>query len=64
MRRVAIPPDPPVMSNEDRINALRSELLLIKPYASTKGLVKLRQRVNELYSAIHRLTGLPLDDAP
>lgn len=58
-----LPPTPaPETSTADKIIALRSELDLLKPYASTKGLSRLKARVDALHLAISKLQGLPLDD--
>ena len=51
------------ITDDDRIDALESELRLLTPYASTKGLVALRARVDEIREAVHRLRGLKLEDA-
>lgn len=44
----------------DQIAALESELLLLAPYASAKGLPALRARCDEIRAAIRRLDGLAL----
>lgn len=45
---------------EDRLAALRHERTLLAQYATTKGFVKLRERLRELDHAINLMTGLPL----
>ena len=58
-----LPPHPaPETSSADKIAALESELALLEPYASTKGLARLKARIDALRLAIAKLRGLPLDD--
>lgn len=57
-----VPALPPECGADDKIAALESELMLLRPYASAEGLRKLRARVREIESAMRRLTGLPLED--
>lgn len=64
LRRMRPPPLPPEMSDADKIAALESEQRLLRPFASTDGLRKLRARLREIDDALDRLRGLPLDDAP
>ena len=64
LRRMRPPPLPPEMSDDDKIAALESERRLLRPFASTDGLRKLRARLREIDDALDRLRGLPLDDAP
>lgn len=59
--RMRVPALPPETSADDKIAALESELHLLEPYASTKGLAALRARVAEINAALHRLRGLPLE---
>ena len=51
------------ITDDDRIDALESELRLLTPYISTRGLIKLKARVDEIREAVHRLRGLKLEDA-
>ena len=58
-----LPPAPAAdTSTADKIAALESELALLEPYASTKGLARLKARIDALRLAIAKLRGLPLDD--
>lgn len=61
-RPIVLPADPTEASDADRIHALRGELRMLQPYASSRGLARLKTRVREIEDAIHRLTGLPLDE--
>lgn len=49
------------MTNADKVTALQAEALLLRPYASTASLPKLRARLAEIEASIHRLEGLPLE---
>lgn len=61
--QIALDCEPAEASDTDsRIAALTSELVLLKPYASSKGLGKLRSRVAEIERQLHRLRGLPLEE--
>jgi len=58
-----LPPTPAAeTTTADKIFALEGELALLKPYASTKGLSRLKGRVAELETTIRRLKGFDLDD--
>jgi hypothetical protein len=61
-RRIPLPADPPEMSDEQRITALDDEARLLRPYASTAGLGRLKLRLREIDRAMHRLRGLPLGE--
>lgn len=63
-RKIRAPEPPQEMPDETKIEALESELRLLSPYATTKDLPKLKRRVEVLRSAIAKLRGLPLDEAP
>ena len=54
----------PEATKDDRLIALRSELALLSPYASTAGLTKLRRRIADIQLQISILTGLPFGELP
>jgi len=62
MMRQKLPPKPDEMTDEQRIAALESELLILKPYASTKGLALLKLRIGGIERALYRLRGFPLEE--
>lgn len=49
-------------TNEDVWEALEAEARLLRPYASTNGLSRLRDRLAAIRLAQHRLRGLPLEE--
>lgn len=44
-----------------KIAALESEEMILKPYATTKDLPKLKARLVEIRAALYRLRGFPLE---
>ena len=60
-RRIEAPP-PLDFTVDDKIAALWAEEIILKPYASTKGLPQLKERLVEIRLAIHKLHGLPLEE--
>jgi hypothetical protein len=52
----------PECTDRDRIAALEAEAILLRPYASTIGLRRLKARLADIESAIRRLRGLALGD--
>jgi hypothetical protein len=59
--RCALPSPPPEMSLDDKLAALESEELLLAPYATQQTFRKLKVRLDEIRSTLHRLRGLPLE---
>jgi hypothetical protein len=57
-----LPPNVPECTDRDRIAALEAEAILLRPYASTIGLRRLKARLADIESAIRRLRGLALGD--
>lgn len=53
---------PDTSTEADRIALLKHEAELLRPYSSTHGLRRLKNRLAEIEAAVARLEGLPLEE--